>query len=376
MLYDPDADDWQVVSARYPARFGHTATLLSDGRVLVAGGEGARGNVGPVTLFDPVAEEWRPGPAMAVPRRWHTSTLLPDGRVLVVGGYAEADVTDSAELFDPGTGAWARAAPLRYARQRHSATLLPDGRILVVGGDDGGPRIRGEVEIYDPDSDTWSEGARLEMPRLMHSATLLSNGSVLVVGGSDGFNSLRSTALYDPQADEWSPGDDLAEPRFDHSATLLADGKVMVAGGWDSHGIEEGWLDSVEVYDPAGGRWRDLGMLGSKRVGHRAALLLDGRVLLTGGYNEGGSLASAEIFSDQPDHRPEWGPQLDGPDGPVWLGSPLVVTGDRLGGLSEGSGGNGSQHAGANHPLVRLRSMAGGATLFALPDPNNNKRTI
>jgi hypothetical protein len=134
----------------------------------------------------------------------HTATLLPDGKVLVAGGYTRSPsgssvVTNTAELYDPTTGAWSVTGSLDKPRQDHTATVLPDGRILVAGGWDMGKWDYGyyslsSAETYDPASGNWNSTANLNEPRFGHTATLLNNGQVLIAGG-DG---LFSAELYTP----------------------------------------------------------------------------------------------------------------------------------------------------------------------------------
>ena len=170
-------------------------------------------------------------------RDTHTATLLHNGLVLVAGGRNSGSADSrSAELYDPATGTWTRTRPLHAGRFYHTATLLSDGRVLVVGGDsvDG---ERGSAELYDPASGTWALTGRLNVARQLHSATLLSDGRVLVAGGFDRSNLITSSVeLYDPATGTWTVADSLATPRFSHTATLLVDGKVLVAGGFGGAG--------------------------------------------------------------------------------------------------------------------------------------------
>src|SRR5207249_3733005 len=108
--YDSGRNSWSPVGAMTVARFRHTATLLEDGRVLVAGGMGAGGPLASSELFDPSSNSWQPGPAMNAARARHTATLLPDGRVLVAGGEGAATLA-SAEIYDPAANRWTATAP-------------------------------------------------------------------------------------------------------------------------------------------------------------------------------------------------------------------------------------------------------------------------
>src|SRR5262249_16691236 len=125
----------------------------------------------------------------------HTATLLPNGKVLVAGGYTGGvgggSTLSISELFDPASGAWTRTVSLAVARFSHTATLLPDGGVLVAGGavEVGHlpPGVQyatlGWVERFDRDPATWSAASSLNTARALHTATLLADGSVLAAGG-------------------------------------------------------------------------------------------------------------------------------------------------------------------------------------------------
>lgn len=135
--------------------------------------------------------------------------------------------------------------------------------------------------------------ASLRTPRAAHTATALPSGGVLIVGGmSPGGGSLGSVEWFDPAVNRTREVDSLGEPRASHSATLLDDGTVVIAGGYDGE-----YLDSVELFDPATKRFRSAGTLAEGRSGHTATLLRDGRVLLAGGVGRGWTfLRSAEVY--------------------------------------------------------------------------------
>jgi hypothetical protein len=276
----------------------HTATLLSDGRVLVTGGSsGVRPDGLSAELFDPSDMTWTAMGGMNEARRGHSATLLGDGMVLVAGGSdgsEEEVVHTSAELFDPATGTWTRTGPMIEGRFGHTATLLPDGRVLVAGGQigwDPGDELA-SAELYDPDTGTWATTGRLLDRRSGHTATLLPDGRVLVAAGPA--NHLTPTAeLYDPSSGSWSPTQDMVERRFWPTATLLADGRVLVAGGVRGGTI----LAAAELFDPVSGSWTATGQMLSPRSWFTATLLADGKVLVTGGGDGGyGGSNRAELY--------------------------------------------------------------------------------
>ncbi len=122
------------------ARCQHTAILLSNGQVLVAGGyygtndETNHGTLFSAELYDPSSGIWTSTGSLTAPRGQHTATLLRNGQVLVAGGWSGSALYDSAELYDPVAGTWTNTGPLIGAHFDHTATLLADGRVLVAGG--------------------------------------------------------------------------------------------------------------------------------------------------------------------------------------------------------------------------------------------------
>src|SRR6266478_5596840 len=133
----------------------------------------------------------------------HTATLLPNGKVLVAGGGTGVSELSSAELYDPASGSWSPTGSLTTARNDHTATLLPSGKVLVAGGDSSSGYLT-SAELYDPASGTWSATGSLNTARDNHTATLLPSGKVLVAGGFNSSGYLSSAELYDPTAGSWS----------------------------------------------------------------------------------------------------------------------------------------------------------------------------
>jgi len=167
-------------------------------------------------------------------RASHTATLLPNGMVLVAGGrflLPCCNVLASAELYDPTRGTWTATGSLNTGRAYHTATLLPNGMVLVAGGIDSSFNISASAELYDPANGTWTATGSLNAARRSHTATLLQNGKVLVAGGYGSNGIFPSAELYDPASGTWIATDSLNTARWVHTATLLQNGMVLVAGG-------------------------------------------------------------------------------------------------------------------------------------------------
>jgi hypothetical protein len=302
-----------------------TATLLPDGRVLLVGGKASTEDGKPAAaaeLYDPTTGKWTATGSMAQARWGHTATLLEDGRVLVTGGVAglgcsgaqvcgNGDQLASAEMYDPGSGRWNVTGSMHKVRSGHTATRLLDGGVLVTGGYDieganiAGAEIMGltAVERYDPKSGQWTPTASMADARAGSTATLLPDGRVLVAGGDVvGNNAGRSAELYDPGTGRWATTGSMAGPRRYHTATLLPDGKVLVTGGFagSDYTVEQPCSGppepcSVELYDPSIGLWTATGRMHMDRVGHTATLLPDGTVLVVG-LGTGVTPATAELY--------------------------------------------------------------------------------
>jgi hypothetical protein len=297
--------------------------LLHDGKVLIAGGIDKDGKpVRDAELYDPASGKFLATGNLAEARYDHTATLLANGKVLIAGGgmtTVGVTNTDTAELYDPASGTFSQTGTVtRYydttsekffykgemnaAHAMHTATLLPNGDVLIAGGMDANGRSQALAEIYNSASGKFMPTGSMNLARREHRATLLQNGRVLITGGLDAQDRILATAeLYDPATREFAltteafprTGTAMTDVRCEHTASILPNGQVLIAGGSDTNGV----LATAELYDPAQGKFTCVGGrsggsislcnpgMTDFRTYALAAPLADGQVLIAGGYN-------------------------------------------------------------------------------------------
>ena len=270
------------------ARHSHSATLLTNGRVLVAGGEEHdNGALDSSEIYDPTTGQFMLAASLTTKRRSHTATRLRDGRVLLVGG-VNRRVLASAEIYDPATGSFRAVGNMSSPRVGHRATLLPDGQVLITGGEANSENKMASAELYDPATESFVQVGSMQTPRFDHTATLLHTGQVLIVGGGHGSPTgdvpLASAELYDPAKKAFLPTGSLSTSRYKHGAALLPDGRVVVLGGVGLR-LWQDMTASAEIYDPVTGQFIPTGNMNTARVKIRDAVLLlpNGKILVAGG---------------------------------------------------------------------------------------------
>ena len=343
-IYNPATGTWSATAACTGCGFGgrtktFTMTVLRDGKVLVAGGVAADGNLSTAGafLYDPTVGTWTATGSMTAARSNHSASLLPDGRVLVAGGCAKqsctslnpADLFATSELYDPATGVWTRTAgDMTTPRGAATATLLDAaggpcgaicGRVLVAFGNGSGslassPNAVGaglpSAELFDPATGTWrATGSSGGTGKTQHSAVRLLDGRVLTAGGTGaifGSPDQVSAEIFNPSTETWGLTGILNFGRgVQPPLVRLPNGKVLLVGGSSDIG---------EIWSPADERWRSATSSSTTaRSFPVGALLLSGpasacatncgKVLIAGGALGGfrnGPTSSAELYTPQP----------------------------------------------------------------------------
>jgi len=313
-LYDPAANSFALTGAMTIGRYAQTATLLANGKVLMTGGfssdsdcpgAGITPALTTAELYDPFNGSFVATGSMAEDRGGHTATLLTSGKVLIVGGgkvggdeppfFGDGSVT--AEVYDPATGAFTATGNMGTGRVGQTATLLSNGKVLITGGWTGSLPTA-TAELYDPVAGTFSHTGSMTSARAGHTATALQDGSVLITGGFTTYHAgpnqvgTDTAEIYTPATGLFQVTGSMAVTRWLHTATLLPNGAVLVVG------------DSVvsERYDPVAKTFSPSASSETNRSGHSATLLQNGNVLVIGGFEPSGSfgfwstLVTAEFY--------------------------------------------------------------------------------
>jgi hypothetical protein len=319
-IYDPGSHSFTATGSMTAAREGATATLLDDGRVLVAGGVqniGFRSELASAEIYDPARGTFTPTAPMHTPREGHTATLLRDGRVLIAGGSDNGVHTlASAEIYDPSSGAWTRTGDMTQPREAQVAVRLNSGKVLIAGGGrgdlPGGYIAYQTAEIYDPAAGAFTAlRAQMHLDRVGAGAMLLDDGRVLIVGGKSSkmilteggpnlysLTPLKSAELFDPESETFIRVSDMRVPHYLPTLTRLRDGRVLVVGGWRMEGPLIVGMRDAEIFLPYADNFVTAGSTHVARLENTASILPDGEVLIAGGIDGRSDITPSVEFYD------------------------------------------------------------------------------
>ena len=350
----PPTQGWALTSSPITSVYGgFTATLLADGTVLMAGGygvinpAGSNPSMATAAIYNPVTGAWTSTGSMMIARDGHSATLLADGTVLVAGGESctateisgMCPLLASAEIYNPATGKWSATGNMTTATFEQLAVLLPTGMVLIAGGSTQCPTAMCNLEpsisaeIFDPVAGSWTATNAVQSGA--GALTVLADGTALALGLS-----APAAEIYNPALGGWASA---AGPSFTaDTATLLLGGSVLAAGGTTSCGLTLCLVNTVQIYTPSAGTWASAGAMNYARVHHTATLLKNGNVFVAGGTGCLGNcsigpystLASAEIYDSNSGVWNEISNMIEARSGqPAILlsdGNMLVIGGDQL----------------------------------------------
>ena len=316
-IFDPARRTFQSTGASTSQRVLGTATLLRDGRVLIAGGLGSdSGTSATMTtdeIYDPATGRFTPiGPVP--PHGSAASALLQDGRVLIVGSDLDATGRATAEVYDPTTGTLRAAGPLAAGIAVPAALPLDDGTVLVVHEFQGGPIL---TQLYDPTTNSF-RATRGQLEGELACAARLPNGRVMV------FNESTSEA-YDPTTETFSRLANPSHVRSVMACTTLTDGRILAIGaandvpgpptgsrsqkgmlmdrgsvptpGASSENSTTAYTLAAIAFDPATNAWTYLGHLNREYLaGIGVASLPNGGAMLIGNEPGGSGHGTTELF--------------------------------------------------------------------------------
>jgi hypothetical protein len=323
-LYDPGARTFTTTGSMTVPRAGQTITMLRDGRVLLTGGvqnAGFRSELSSAEIYDPAAGTFSVTGSMSTAREGHTATMLRDGTVLIAGGSDNGIHTlDSADIYDPSSGTFRRTGHLHQPRVAHVAALLGSGKVLIAGGGRGGMPggyiSYDTAEMYDPSTRSFAAvRAHMKSDRVGAAAVKLNDGRVLIVGGKSGrvvssrhrnlssLTPLNTAEIFDPESGTFIRTGDMSAPHYLATATILDNGDVLVVGGWTIRGPLVVGMRDAEVYQPETNRFVHVGQTNVARLTNTATLLNDGEVLIAGGVADKALITASVEFYSPKQHR-------------------------------------------------------------------------
>jgi hypothetical protein len=337
LVSDLSGSDGQMRRGKVQVRqINATAVKLGDGTVLVCGGHGIekKGFFGlgkekedtleSAFIFDPVSNTFKRVDDMAYARHSHTATILDDGRVLIAGGYNDSfwkkhKTQAPFEIYDPAKGKFEKVGSIfkrfktKEGRMNHTATAIEGGTgILLTGGNryEGGgffglikPKLKMNSAAEVVRGKTTEKTADLNQPRMSHAAAAMTPREVLVAGGHDPNGIIGSLEVYDSSTAAWTSKGNLATARTGCEIVMDKNWALIIGG---TNGSTE--VDTVEIYDAdAKAMSQSTYKLDTARNNFTATKLKDGRILVVGGFSgaaalngmDGQPVASAEIFVRQ-----------------------------------------------------------------------------
>ena len=306
-VYNPFMGQWLNATPMHAARWGHASVALVNKSILVMGGYGAAGNpLKSAELFEINNFTWYTLPDMPFANGGAnlTATMLTNGSVLVVGGNTgpanAPNVKALAAIFDAKNNTWSSVPAPFTAAMGSESFLLGNHTVLVTGGSGGAPWYKGVLssEVYDPAARKWDHVANLAMGRYMFDAVKLGDGRALVVGGirqnGPGFNVVSSSEIYNTTFNAWDTGPQMLEARYGLTADPLPYNEVLVAGGQNA---TNAFLNTSEVLEVDKGVSVKAPPMHTARSRHASLMNNHGNIIVSGGLTASGPTAKVESFA-------------------------------------------------------------------------------
>ncbi len=284
---------WNGVPAMSWFRADLAAVTLTDGRVLVSGGQDNDGyTLSTAQLFDPVSKTWSNAGSMLELRKGHRLTLLPSGKVLATCGSGVGPSLSVAEVYDPSLNTWSTAGTASKARTRHRAVLVGTKVLVAIGIDDSGFEIT-DADLYDPSNNSWTKtGALVGAGRNLGAMVALPGGSALAFGGANQTGTLSTAEIWSQSTGAFASTGSMSVARGTVDGFVIttpSGSRVLVAGGP---------VQSAELFDPATGMWSAAPAPPTFQKTYQGVKLVDGRVLLSGGANASNAVVNSAVIFD------------------------------------------------------------------------------
>ncbi|EPW8903997.1 TPA: hypothetical protein SHT49_002650 [Pseudomonas aeruginosa] len=271
----------------------HRDVVLKNGNVLITGGQSGEGGIANAQIFDLKTKKFTDAGMMTEPRFVHAMNLLPDGRVLITAGFSKAGkFLQTSEFYDGKK--FTKGPRLVENRDNQRTINLDGGKIFIEGGDNQRLGYIASTEVFNPKDNTFTAGPVLPTGRAMDTISEIGKDKVLLTGGMKivDFKQvfLKETIVYDAKKNSVAVGPNLITARKQHRAAVLRDGAVLLTGGMN----DSGSLKSAEIY--RNGKIKKAGEMSVARREHCSVPIKGGKVLIAGGHTGSGYTATTEIF--------------------------------------------------------------------------------
>lgn len=235
-IYTPATGVWIEGAPLSVERVGHTATTMTDGRVMVVGGSGTEQLV---EIYDPSTDTWSPAASTVELYAFNSAVRLHDGRIMVIGD-------NESEIYNPATSSWSYADGHSGFRQANKSVVLDDGRVVVVGGSNT------VADVYNPINNTWKQTTAYTGVDLFYMTLTRYRGGAVLTGGNEDGTIRANTKFLNPATLVWEDMGDMPSERYYHDVISLSDGTLLSVGGLNNFGLP---VPVCAIYDPKKGRW-------------------------------------------------------------------------------------------------------------------------